>query len=308
MKLAVDANRALLKSSIEKLLEVGTTEELKSLLSELVEVWNDREACKALSPKIKEELPKAQKDVYGDAQPVLRKIVEMQDFISDKSMWIFGGDGWAYDIGYAGLDHILAQGKNVNVLVVDTEVYSNTGGQASKATPIGASAKFAYSGKPVAKKNLGLMMMTYGNIYVASIAMGANQAQTIKAIREAEAYDGPSIVIAYAPCIAHGINMRKTQEEMKKAVQAGYWPLYRFNPDNVKDGKPALTWETPSQKLTYRDFIMGENRYKAVYAQDNDAANVLFDRAEEDARRRFADIQLLAEKVIGEPKQEKKEE
>jgi len=171
------------------------------------------------------------------AYPVLYEILNRSDYLTKKSVWVFGGDGWAYDIGYGGLDHVIATGYDVNILVLDTEVYSNTGGQSSKSTPTGAVAKFAASGKPTRKKDLGRMAMTYGYVYVASVAMGANKNQLLKALLEAESYQGPSLLIAYAPCINHGINMGRSQYEEKLAVESGYWPLYRFDPRLKQEGK-----------------------------------------------------------------------
>jgi pyruvate-ferredoxin/flavodoxin oxidoreductase len=198
--------------------------------------------------------------------PALAPIAAMADLLVKKSHWIFGGDGWAYDIGYGGLDHVLASGENVNVCMLDTEVYSNTGGQASKATPLGSIAKFAFAGKRTNKKDLGHIFMSYGDIYVASIAMGADKQQTIKAVREAHSYDGPSLLLAYVPCINHGITrgMGKSQDEAKRAVEAGYWPLYRFDPRRAREGRPALEldYATPNQRMA--DFLEGEVRYAAL--------------------------------------------
>ena len=198
-----------------------------------------------------------------------------KEFLTKKSVWAFGGDGWAYDIGYGGLDHVLASGKDINVLVLDTEVYSNTGGQASKSTPLGSVAKFAAAGKRTGKKDLGRMAMTYGYVYVASISMGANKQQTLKALKEAEAYKGPSLIIAYAPCINQGIRkgMGKSMEEGKLAVDSGYWPLYRFNPELAEQGKAPLTLESKAPDGTLRDFLAGENRYaqlKSIAPQDSE--------------------------------------
>src|SRR5690606_22471248 len=187
--------------------------------------------------KIKALIDAAAAQAGGEMKEVLTAIAGMKDLYTKKSVWIFGGDGWAYDIGYGGLDHVLASGDDVNVLVLDTEVYSNTGGQSSKATPTGAIAKFAAAGKRVKKKDLGLIAMSYGYVYVASVSMGANKNQTLKAIVEAERYPGPSLVIAYSPCINHGINMGKSQREGQLAVEAGYWPLYRYNPALTLAGK-----------------------------------------------------------------------
>ncbi|MCK5248753.1 MAG: pyruvate:ferredoxin (flavodoxin) oxidoreductase, partial [Spirochaetaceae bacterium] len=234
MRLAVDNNRTLLKIKVERLLELGTTPELTEALKKALEIFDgtDQEA-KDHQLAVQALLPAAKKAASGEAAEVVAKIIELKDYFVDKSVWIIGGDGWAYDIGFGGVDHVVALGKNVNILVVDTEVYSNTGGQASKATPIGAVAKFANSGMKLPKKNLPFMCMSYGYVYVASISMGANRAQAQKAMMEAEAYPGPSIIFAYSPCINHGIDMSQSQVEMKRAVDSGYWPLFRYNPDRV---------------------------------------------------------------------------
>ncbi|MBQ2700304.1 MAG: pyruvate:ferredoxin (flavodoxin) oxidoreductase, partial [Clostridia bacterium] len=212
-----------------------------------------------------------------------------------KSIWIFGGDGWAYDIGYGGVDHVMAQGMDVNILVLDTEVYSNTGGQASKSTPTGSVAKFAAAGKRTKKKDLGLMAMSYGYVYVATVAMGANPQQLLKAMTEAEAYPGPSIIIAYAPCINHGINMGLAQAEAKKAVEAGYWPLYRYNPQLAEEGKNPLTIDSKDPTGDYQEFIKGETRYTSLMKQFPEAAEKLFAQAEKDAAARLAVYKKLAD-------------
>jgi Pyruvate:ferredoxin oxidoreductase and related 2-oxoacid:ferredoxin oxidoreductases, beta subunit len=186
---------------------------------------------------LKQRLRTLDRSQFPDVVEREHELLSLADVLVKKSVWIIGGDGWAYDIGYGGLDHVLASGYNVNVLVLDTEVYSNTGGQASKSTPIGAVAKFAAKGKSSPKKDLGLIAMAYGNIYVARVAMGADDVQTLRAFLEAEAYDGPSLIIAYSHCIAHGIDMRKGLEQQKLAVQTGYWPLYRYNPSLAAEGK-----------------------------------------------------------------------
>jgi pyruvate-ferredoxin/flavodoxin oxidoreductase len=198
-----------------------------------------------------------------------------------------GGDGWAYDIGYGGLDHVLASGRNVNVLVLDTEVYSNTGGQMSKATPRGAVARFAAGGKPLPKKDLGMLAMTYGNIYVARVAMGANDAQTLRAFIEAEAYDGPSLIIAYSHCIAHGIDMAKGMEQQKLAVQTGYWPLFRFNPNLAKEGKNPLTLDSKPPALPLEKYVYTETRYTQLTQSNEEAAERLLKLAQEDVNKRW---------------------
>ena len=180
--------------------------------------------------------------------------------IFKKSIWAFGGDGWAYDIGYGGLDHVLAMGQNINVVVLDTEVYSNTGGQASKSSPTGAVAKFAAGGKVTKKKDLGKMAMSYGYVYVAQVAMGANMNQYIKALKEAEEYDGPSLIICYAPCINHGINMSNSQLEEKRAVESGYWQLYRYNPALAEQGKNPFILDSKEATADYKEFLLGENK------------------------------------------------
>ena len=211
--------------------------------------------------------------------------------LTKKSIWSVGGDGWAYDIGYGGLDHVLAMGEDINILVFDTEVYSNTGGQSSKATPIGSIAKFAESGKKTKKKDLGLMAMSYGYVYVASVAMGANKNHLVKALKEAESYPGPSLIIAYSPCINHGlkVGMGKSQEEEKLAVESGYWPLYRYNPSLEN----PLSWDSGNPKSSFKEFLVGENRYKTLQLQFPKEAEELYSLAETDAKRRFEDIKAL---------------
>jgi len=207
-----------------------------------------------------------------------------------KSVWIFGGDGWAYDIGYGGLDHVIASGEDVNILVLDTEVYSNTGGQASKSTPVGAVAKFAASGKKIRKKDLGMMAMTYGYVYVAQVAMGANQSQYLKAVREAEAYPGPSVIIAYAPCINHGIRagMSKTQHQEKLAVESGYWHLYRYNPQLEEEGKNPFVLDSKEPRWDqFQNFLKSEVRYTSLQKAFPAEAAVLFTSAETNAKWRY---------------------
>lgn len=222
-------------------------------------------------------------------------IVANKDMLNKPSMWIFGGDGWAYDIGYGGLDHVLASGNNLNVFVFDTEVYSNTGGQSSKSTPRGAIAQFAASGKEVKKKDLAQIAMQYGYVYVAQIAMGADPEQSVKAIKEAEAYNGPSLIIAYAPCINHGIKkgMAKAQLEMKEAVDCGYWNLLRYNPDLAKDGKNPLSVDSKAPNGKYKDFIMGEVRYNSLELKFPERADKLFEEAEEDVKQRYDHLKEL---------------
>ena len=291
MRLAVDQNRATLKSYVEKVVSnEKTPADLKEALEGAMAHFENsktEEAVKA-QDKAKEVLAK-----YADVEcPDLAKVRELQDYFTDKSVWIIGGDGWANDIGYGGIDHVLAQDKDVNILVLDTEVYSNTGGQASKSTPTGAVAKFATGGKRTYKKNMGLMSMSYGYVYVASVALGADRAQTLKAFKEAEAYKGPSIIFAYAPCIAHGIDMSKTQTEQKRAVEAGYFPLYRYNPANPD---APFTWDAKDPKGSYQDFIRSEGRYKSLMKTNPEAAEALYAQAEEDAAKRMAVYKAVGE-------------
>jgi len=219
---------------------------------------------------------------------------DLADYLVRKSVWAMGGDGWAYDIGYGGLDHALASGNDMNVLVLDTEVYSNTGGQMSKSTPRAAVAKFATAGKAMPKKDLGLLAMTYGNIYVANVAMGANTNQTVKAFVEAEAYPGPSLIIAYSHCIAHGINMTLGHQEQKKAVACGHWPLYRFDPRLAEQGKNPLQLDSKAPTVDFEEYAYGENRYRTLKQSKPEAAAQLIKLASNDAVKRYALMQQLA--------------
>lgn len=218
-----------------------------------------------------------------------KEILKSKDYLSKKSVWIFGGDGWAYDIGFGGVDHVLASGEDVNILVFDTEVYSNTGGQASKSTPTGAIAQFAAAGKETKKKDLAAIAMSYGYIYVAQCAMGADYNQTIKAFVEAESYHGPSLVICYAPCINHGIKtgMATAQTEEKKAVEAGYWHCFRYDPRLAKEGKNPFTLDSKAPSASYKDFIMGEVRYNSLARSNPTRAAELFEKAEENAKEKY---------------------
>jgi len=235
--------------------------------------------------------------LQGIADPAARDLLSLADTLVNKSIWIVGGDGWAYDIGYGGLDHVLASGKNVNVLVLDTEVYSNTGGQASKATPLGAVAKFAAGGKPTHKKDLGRMAMSYGNVYVAQVAMGANDGQTIKAFLEAEAYDGPSLIIAYSQCIAHGIDMTKGMEQQKLAAQSGYWLLYRYNPALRAEGKNPLRLDSKAPKIPLKEYMYNEGRFRILSKTDPDTAEELLDAAQKAVEERWREYEQMAKRA-----------
>ena len=294
MRLAVDANRDLLKINVTKAAELGAGADLVAAMNHAVEVCADNcvsDEAVAKQDAVKALLPAAVEAADGELKEVLAKIKELQDYFVDKSVWIFGGDGWAYDIGYGGLDHVIASGKNVNILVMDTEVYSNTGGQASKATPLGAVAQFAAAGKRQSKKNLGFMCMSYGYVYVASIAMGANRMQTQKAFEEAAAYNGPSIILAYAPCIAHGIDMMKTQTEEKRAAECGYWPMYRYNP-MLEEGS-RFSWDSRPPKGDFQEFIRSERRYTTLLKTNPETAEKLFAQAEVEAKARMSFLEKL---------------
>jgi pyruvate-ferredoxin/flavodoxin oxidoreductase len=265
MRLALDSHRKLVKLAIETLMDKAIDPALKEAFGYALEHWNDVDAAaKENAAKIKALLPKALENACDGCRKYVRRVVELQDYIIEKSVWALGGDGWAYDIGYGGLDHVMASNKNVNIFVLDTEVYSNTGGQASKSTPLGSIARFAEAGKNTNKKDLGMMMMSYGYVYVASIAMGYNKNQALQAIKEAEAYPGPSIIIAYAPCINHGIDMSLTQKREKKAVETGYWLLYRYNPLNKLQGKHPFTLDSKEPTASVKEFLDGERRYSGL--------------------------------------------
>jgi pyruvate-ferredoxin/flavodoxin oxidoreductase len=232
-----------------------------------------------------------------------RDLLSLADVLVKKSVWIIGGDGWAYDIGYGGLDHVMASGRNVNILVLDTEVYSNTGGQASKSTPRGAVAKFAMSGKGISKKDLGLIAMSYGYVYVARVAMGSSDQQTLRAFLEAEAYDGPSLIIAYSHCIAHGIDMAKGLEQQKLAVQAGHWPLYRYNPDLITQGQNPLTIDSKEPSIPLEQYIYNETRYRMLVQADEARAEMLLKEAQNDVKKRWEYYQQMAAMHYGNGKE-----
>ena len=284
MNLAINQRRAKLADNVAALAaSEKASDEVKAAANKWLEVKEEGKASKIAG---KELLAL----IEGCDCDLCKAIVADKDLLTKKSIWIFGGDGWAYDIGYGGVDHVLAQNEDVNILVLDTEVYSNTGGQSSKSTPTGSVAKFAAAGKRTKKKDLGMMAMSYGYVYVATVAMGANPQQLLKAMTEAEAYNGPSLIIAYAPCINHGINMGKAQAEQKKAVECGYWPLYRFNPDNEQ----PMTIDSKEPTGDYQEFIKGEVRYTTLAKMFPEAAEKLFAQAEEDAKYRREAYKKLA--------------
>ena len=295
MATAAKQVRAKVKKCAEDLAKEDISADLRLALDEYIVTFDDREKNTAAANNMLSALESA--PLEGVQAALAKEILDRHEFADKRSVWIFGGDGWAYDIGYGGLDHVLASGENVNVLVFDTEVYSNTGGQSSKATPAAAIAMFAASGKKVKKKDLGLIAMGYGYVYVAQVAMGADRNQLLKAMREAEAYDGPSIIIAYAPCINHGIKagMNKSQSVMKDAVDAGYWHLYRYNPDLKKEGKNPFILDSKEPKADFRQFLMSEVRYAQLTTAFPDTAEDLFEKAEEDAKNRYHTYKRMAD-------------
>ena len=306
MRIAYEKMRARLEETCKAIADCEKAPaELKAAAAAWMEAREDAAAARTTGEALLAEAKKG-----ADVCDNCKKIVSMQAYLAKRSQWIIGGDGASYDIGYGGLDHVIASGKNVNILVLDTEVYSNTGGQSSKATPISAIAKFAAAGKRIRKKDMGLMATTYGYVYVAQIAMGADNAQTLKAIREAEAYDGPSLIIAYAPCINHGLKagMGRSQEEEKKAVDCGYWHLWRYNPDLENTGKPFSLDSKEPDWSKFQDFLKGEVRFASLYKMQPDAAGELLQACEDNARWRYNNYKRLAAQTWGEDPEMTKEE
>jgi pyruvate-ferredoxin/flavodoxin oxidoreductase len=287
MRLAIDKHNEMARELVHALAPaIGET-----LAKEILEAnQTDETGIYAQRARVEE----LRKKLQGVNTAEAKSLLSLTDALVKKSVWIMGGDGWAYDIGYGGLDHVLASGRNVNVLVLDTEVYSNTGGQMSKSTSRSAVAKFAAGGKPLAKKDLGLIAMQYGTVYVAGVAMGANDMQTIRAFIEAEAYDGPSLIIAYSHCIAHGINMTTGMTNQKAAVECGHWPLYRYNPMLAREGKNPLRLDSKAPKIKFADYAYTEARYKMLTKSNPAEAERLMVLAEEDARRRYRTFEELA--------------
>ncbi len=294
MRLAVDANRGQLKTNTLALMASPIGEGLKAALQKSIELFDAvTNEAKGHAEQVKQLLEAEKKS--GGKNSLLAKVIELQDYFVDKSIWILGGDGWAYDIGFGGLDHVMASNRNVNVLVVDTEVYSNTGGQASKSTPRGAVAKFASDGKKLSKKNLGLMMSSYGSAYVASVNMGMDREKTALAFVEAEKHKGPSIIIAYSPCIAHGYDMKFAKKQSEKASKSGYWPMYRFNPDLRNEHQNPFTWDGVEIDTKFEQYLEEEIRYKTLNMTDPEEAVRLTELAVKDNAQRFKDIKHLSE-------------
>ncbi|MFO8032340.1 MAG: pyruvate:ferredoxin (flavodoxin) oxidoreductase [Desulfohalobiaceae bacterium] len=291
MLLAVNQRRQKLAELIQEALQTDIPEDLRQAMQNWLQTMHLADESKKYGQEIKELL------LQTEPNNILEQIWGLDDLLTKKSVWAFGGDGWAYDIGYGGLDHVLAANEDINILVMDTEVYSNTGGQSSKATPLGSIAKFAASGKKTGKKDLGRMLMTYGYIYVASVSMGANKQQLLKAFTEAESYPGPSIIICYAPCINQGIQkgMGKSQEESKLAVQSGYWPLYRYNPLLAQEGKNPLTLDSKAPDGSLQEFLSGENRYSLLERTFPEQAKKLRAQMEKEIWERYEILRRMAE-------------
>ncbi len=296
MAVGVKQIRTKIADLVTEALTLDMPQEYKDVYKAWLDGKEDADASKAAAEKMLPLLEKAN-TLSGRAKAIAAELTEKKDYLVKKSVWILGGDGWAYDIGYGGLDHVLASGENVNVLVFDTEVYSNTGGQSSKSTPVGAVAKFAASGKRVKKKDLGMIATTYGYVYVAQVGMGADKNQFMKAIIEAEKYDGPSLIICYAPCINHGLKegMGRTQANTAQAVDAGYWHLWRFNPELKNEGKNPFTLDSKEPKASFRDFLMDQVRYTSLVGAFPEEAEELFAKAEKEAKEKYENYKKMAQ-------------
>jgi pyruvate-ferredoxin/flavodoxin oxidoreductase len=293
MRLASDRNMQYANELLDRLIKEGSNGVDAELLKNLRNNPQQTEEEIENQRKWKDQMVAA---AAGSSNKVLKELASVADYLIRRSVWIFGGDGWAYDIGYGGLDHVLASGRDVNVLVLDTEVYSNTGGQMSKATPTGAIAKFAAGGKSISKKDLGMMAMSYGYVYVAKVAMGYNRIQTIRALREAEAYRGPSIVIAYSHCIAHGIDMMKGMEQQTRAVTSGVWPLYRYNPELIEQGKNPFKLDSKEPSLDVEEYVYNEVRYRSLRSINPERAEMLLGKIKKDIDRRWKEYKYLADR------------
>jgi pyruvate-ferredoxin/flavodoxin oxidoreductase len=288
--LGVSRMRKRIVEKMKQAIQQGVSDKTKEAFQEWIDNMNDGEKSRIASAKVIEACK-------NEKHPLAKEILDLEQYLVKKSVWSIGGDGWAYDIGYGGLDHVVASGEDINMLILDTEVYSNTGGQSSKATPVGAVAKFAASGKKIRKKDLGMMAITYGYVYVAQVAMGASYPQLFKAVREAEEYPGPSIIIAYSTCINHGLRagMDKSQEQMKRAVECGFWHLYRYNPLLEKEGKNPFILDSKEPDWTkFQEFLSSEVRYTSLKKSFPEEAAILFKAAEESAKARYQNYKRMA--------------
>jgi pyruvate-ferredoxin/flavodoxin oxidoreductase len=296
MYLAVKQLRNKLEQNMRILNDKNVEEKVKEALHDWIHYKEDSKTSEEASRKVLDVLENfTSTDI--ETMQLVNEIKQNKDYLTKRSVWLVGGDGWAYDIGYGGLDHVMASGEDVNVLVFDTEVYSNTGGQASKSTPTAAIAKFAASGKKQGKKDLGRMMMSYGNVYVAQVGINADNTQLIKALREAEEHHGPSLIIAYAPCINHGIKegMGRSMATIKKAVQSGYWHLYRYNPALKEENKNPFVLDSKEPTESFREFILGQVRYSSLAKEFPEKAEELFRQAEALSRERYAIYRQMAD-------------
>lgn len=293
--LSVEQQRSKLLMQVQELADQTSDAALKEAAGTWIEHFDDSDGSREASEALKACLS-GYRAASGE-EDLVREIKRNAEHLNKKSVWLFGGDGWAYDIGYGGLDHVLASGADINVLVFDTEIYSNTGGQASKSTPTGAVAQFAAAGKRSKKKDLGMMAMSYGDVYVAQVAMGASQTQFLKAVKEAESYHGPSLIIAYAPCISHGLRcgMGDVQGEIKRAVEVGYWQLYRHNPVLAEEGKNPFILDSREPSGDFREFLRGEVRFSSLERTFPEEAEALFERTEKEAKARYAKYKALAQ-------------
>jgi pyruvate-ferredoxin/flavodoxin oxidoreductase len=298
MRLTIDKQREYAEELLKSFEQTVSTELVEAILTANQEDEAGIGAQRERIVQLKEKLSKSSDTRAKD-------LISLADNLVKKSVWIIGGDGWAYDIGYGGLDHVLASGRNVNILVLDTEVYSNTGGQASKSTPRAAVAKFAMSGKGMPKKDLGLIAMSYGYVYVAKVAMGANDQQTLKALIEAETYDGPSLVIAYSPCIAHGYDMARSLDQAKLAVQSGHWPMFRYDPRLALNGQNPLQIESKEPSIPISQYAYNETRYKMLTQMNEERAEQLMKEAQHDAKARWTLYQQMASMHYGNGNEEK---
>ncbi len=289
MRLALDAQTSIARDLLGRLAPIVGEDLVRELLDSRQDTEPEIVAQRARVDRLRELL----EGVEGEHARDARQLVALSADLVRQGVWIIGGDGWAYDIGFGGLDQVLSSGKNVNILVLDTEVYSNTGGQASKATPRGAVAKFAAAGKSTGKKDLGAIARAYGNVFVAQISMGANDAQTTKALLEADAWPGPSLIIAYSTCIAHGIDMSRSMSHQKDAVKSGYWPLYRFQPSEVEDGQP-FKLDSAKPSIPIREFVATETRFAILERTDPERAARLAELAQADADERWRYYEQLA--------------
>jgi pyruvate-ferredoxin/flavodoxin oxidoreductase len=292
MRLTIDKQNEYARELLKSFEQTVSTELVETIL-------NADQTDDAGIQSQRDRIAELKKKLGKSSDSRAKDLISLADNLVKKSVWIIGGDGWAYDIGYGGLDHVLASGRNVNILVLDTEVYSNTGGQASKSTPRAAVAKFAMSGKGLPKKDLGLIAMSYGYVYVARVAMGANDQQTLRALLEAESYDGPSLVIAYSPCIAHGYDMAKSLEQAKLAVQSGHWPMYRYDPRLAMQSQNPLIIESKEPSIPISQYAYNETRYKMLIQLNEERAESLMKDAQNDAKARWTLYQQMASMHYG---------